>query len=583
MDKTIYSGLFPVYQSASSETVKQHFIVRKVEFNRIIESLKRRKSGDSLQHELILGRRGSGKSTLLKRIEVEISDDAKLAKEFIAINFAEEQAGIYRLFDLWEAVLQELYNRLNIDRDITNFSKFRDNQEYTRYLYQCIHECCRLSKKHIVLLLDNFDRIVENMDDDGHLLREELINYNDIILIAASTRMDEHFWRYDKPFYEFFRKHHLNALSSDEAKELLIYWSREQGFGHVEKFVRNNPGKLENVRLLTDGLPRTMYFFMEIILQSEKPTNVDFLKKIMDDATPQYQERLSYLTSPQRKIVLEMAFFWEACSTKQLAEKCRMESKLVSAYLKELESKGVIQKIETNKRNNLYRIAERFFNMWLIVTQGNPEQKRRARWLSIFLESWYNSKELETITNRHITNLKSHQLKNREAVVLTKALSQSRYISVEERDEMLGLTKGLLTESNKLVELPDTIKNITEKALQYTKESGKKDRILLFEIWNGIFDNVEQRLIDIFRENTENQDTLLYELLVQQQKSLVYNAFTHPEFGEQLQHQYAVLYYVCMILNGYTDNNLMLKIPPELESTINDVLETIKDSQELYQ
>ena len=50
-------------------------------------------------------------------------------------------------------------------------------------------------KRKVVLLLDNFDRIVENFSDDGHLLREILINYNDIQLITTSTRMDEHFWK----------------------------------------------------------------------------------------------------------------------------------------------------------------------------------------------------------------------------------------------------------------------------------------------------------------------------------------------------------------------------------------------------
>ena len=92
-----------VYQAANSDyqSIKNNFIIRKVEYNIIIDAILNKKANDPLQHELILGRRGSGKSTLLKRIEIEIVENSKLNKNFIAINLPEEQAGIYRLFDLW--------------------------------------------------------------------------------------------------------------------------------------------------------------------------------------------------------------------------------------------------------------------------------------------------------------------------------------------------------------------------------------------------------------------------------------------------------------------------------------------------
>jgi len=691
MDKSINSDLFPVYQSANNENVKQNFVVRKTEFNLIIDALSNKKRHDSVQHELILGRRGSGKSTLLKRIEIELAESNDLKKKYIAINLAEEQAGIYRLFDLWEHVLQEIHCKLNLNEPLKEYSEFDDEQYYTRYLFQCIHECCQKIHKRAVLLLDNFDRIVENLNDNGHLLREELINYSDIVLIAASTRMDEHFWEYDKPFYEFFRRHHLEALSSSEAKELLIHWSQSLGLPKIEEFVRNHTGKMENIRLLTDGLPRTMYFYMEIVLQNEKPLHVDFLKKIMDEATPQYQERLNYLTSPQRKIVLEMAFIWEACSTKQLSEKCKMESKLVSAFLKDLAGKGIVDVIPTGNRNNLYRISERFFNMWLIVTQGNPDQKRKARWLSIFLENWYDAKELEGLVQLHIDNLKNKKILPQESLLLTKGLSQSKYTSSLERDTMLELSDSI--QHNQLIELPKKIAVIGDKivkcveagnykqahklaesieiekdgfkefafeyilgeegncseaehyyklaiekghtkamynlgllytnqrnfseaehyyklaiekghtkamfnlglmyyqnntnkeqALLYMQKSGDKAFTLLFEIWNGIFNDVENRLIELLKDSTEDLSLFLVKgLLVHHQKSVVYNVFTHPEIGKQLQEQYTVLYYACLILNGYTENNLMLKIPPELESTVKDVLEDIKTHQKYYE
>ena len=89
-----------IYQSGNSdnETIKKGFIVRQTEFQIIMEALSRRSAKDPLQHELILGRRGSGKSTLLKRIEIDIEET--LSQKYIPIYLAEEQASVYRLFDL---------------------------------------------------------------------------------------------------------------------------------------------------------------------------------------------------------------------------------------------------------------------------------------------------------------------------------------------------------------------------------------------------------------------------------------------------------------------------------------------------
>jgi TPR repeat protein len=460
-----------VFQSANSDSqsIKNNFIIRKTEFSIIIDSILIKKVNDPLQHELILGRRGSGKSTLLKRIEVEIVENPMLNKKYIPIYLAEEQAGIYRLFDLWEQVLEELKLHSKIEISIQEYASFKDNHDYTRYLYTLINEACAKSKKKIILLLDNFDRIVENFDDDGSLLRETLINHNDIQLITGSTRMDEHFWRHDMPFYEFFRRHRLEALSREEINLLLNHWSDSLDIPVLKDFVKNNPGKIENIRILTDGLPRTLQFFIQIVLQKSETTTYEYLKKTMDNVSPLFQERLNALPAQLRKTVLEMSFIWEACTTKQLVEKARMESKLISANLNTLVDKGLVDKIATSKKQHLYRLSERFFNMWLIVTQGNPEQKRKAKWLSIFLENWYDEGDLKRLASEHISKLKKGETDWDHALVFSKALSQSKHISLTERDTIIKLTEKLKCKGSEycLIELPEKYSEIWKKINKY--------------------------------------------------------------------------------------------------------------------
>jgi TPR repeat protein len=190
-----------------------------------------------------------------------------------------------------------------------------------------------------------------------------------------------------------------------------------------------------------------------VLLHDDNLYGFDYLKKVMDKATPLYQERLNSLTPPLRKIVQEMAFLWEACPTKTLVEKCRMESKLLSSNLKQLDRYGIVDTLETGKKNHLYRISERFFNMWLIVTQGNPDQRRRAKYLTLFLESWYDEQELRSLAREHLGALRNKKISFDKAMALSKGLSQSQFLPTEERDELIELTRAL-NPADEAAELP---------------------------------------------------------------------------------------------------------------------------------
>ncbi len=695
-----------LYQAANSDNaaIKNNFVIRQAEFEIIVSSIMSKADKDPVQHELILGRRGSGKSTLLRRIQAEIEENKTLQKKYIAVNLAEEQAGIYRLFDLWEEVLKELSIKLGkpLALELKEYGEFDNDQAYTRYLYTVIHETLVKYKKKVVLLLDNFDRIVGNFSDDGHLLRETLLNYNDIQLVAGSTRMDEHFWQYDQPFYEFFRRHRLEALSTKEIIELLNHWSHLMELPQLAVFAKNNIGKIEAIRILTDGLPRTLQFFIQILLQNSDLYGYEYLRKVMDNVTTLYQERLNNLPAAQRKIIAEMAFIWEACATKELVEKCRMESKLISANIKQLSNAGIIDTITTDKKNHLYRISERFFNMWLIVTQGNPEQKRKAKWLSIFLESWYDAAELQQLTSDHISNLKNKKLGYDKALVFTKAFAQSRYTSTAQRDELLELTTAMQPKNSdfSLLALPkkyadlknDIVKLIEEKdfnaahqlvaeieneadgikffvegylfdeeqkkseaekyyllaiekglekalfnlAVLYHEQQkfaeaekywllaidkgelkslnnlaglyyegnikkpssldltstyntkvkgnilGIRNQIII-EVWNGIFENLQNKITALLKESNYDKLNWFFEqLLIQEQLNLVFNLFTDAAHGPELQKRYAPLYYAVLLLNNKTENNLTLRIPPEIMPTVNEIIDSVKKGQQFY-
>lgn len=432
---------FNYYQNANADAnaVKANFLVRQYEYDVILEDLLRHPEKGAVQHYLILGRRGSGKSTLLRRIQVEINTNSKLASHYIALNLAEEQANIYRLFDLLEEIVRELESQ---GFDITWPTSY-EVSIYSNELLSVIHEALESVEKKLVVLLDNIDRVFENLGEDASLLRAYLQNFGDIKIIGGSTRMTEHFWAYDQPFYEFFRVLRLQPLDKEEVRHLLLNWGEKINTPLLKEFIEKRPGQLETVRILTDGLPRTLQFFVNILLTEEPQTGYDYVRHIMDMVTPLYQERLNHLPPAQRKIVLQLAFRWESVGAGELAKAARMENRVVSAQLNQLIDKGVVDKIETGTKNHLYRLSERFFNLWLIFTQGGPKEKRKAKYLAIFLENFYDAEELVERAMKHLELLNEKSIGPDKAVLLTKAYSQVSYTPSWLRDSLIDRTREL--------------------------------------------------------------------------------------------------------------------------------------------
>jgi hypothetical protein len=252
--------------NASYEDIIKNFTVRTDEFGKVITDIKNTDKESSFQHYVFVGRRGSGKSTLLRRIEAEVYTNKRLMKEYECVNLGEEQSGIYKIYDLWDNVIRDL-NTKGYQIEEIDFRTYKDDlKEYTKKLHRQIINSIRSKKKRLILLIDNIDRVLKNLGEDTDLLRELLMNYLDIRIIGGSTYMSEYFWEYDQPFYQFFTIRHLEPLSLNEINDLLIHWSEVKNLPELKDVITKHPGKLQSIRMLTDGTPRTMLIFVDMLL-----------------------------------------------------------------------------------------------------------------------------------------------------------------------------------------------------------------------------------------------------------------------------------------------------------------------------
>ena len=93
----------------------------------------------------------------------------------------------------------------------------------------------------------------------------------------------EFHYDYSEPFFEFFKVIPLEELNQEETVELLLQLSKIYQAGVVKDIVKNNPGRIEALRRLTSGAPRTMILLFEIFLHHEKGDSFQDLEIIYPD------------------------------------------------------------------------------------------------------------------------------------------------------------------------------------------------------------------------------------------------------------------------------------------------------------
>lgn len=390
------------------------FIVRLNKMGKIFKDIKNSTMERPEQHILIEGQRGMGKTTLLLRLAYQVENDPSLNSWLIPLVFNEEQYTVNSLASLWELVAQNLGDKYLIFRDLyaimdSNYERFEEAEEqYEIYIFNLLVQALQRYDKKLILFIDNFGEMFNKLEGESQRLREVLMTCAEIRVIAASSVVSEAFFEYNEPLYEFFKIEQLKELSLEETKKLLLKLGETYGQEKIKSIVENEPERVETLRRLTGGVIRTIVLLFEIFIDDEKGGAFRDLKNVLDRVTPLYKHRMDDLKSQQQRIVDAIAMNWDAMPVKEIAKKTRIPSKTISAQLKKLEKNGIVQIIETNTKNHLYIIRERFFNIWYLMRNGRKGDTNRVIFLARFLESWLSPKELRNRVERFVDNFENN-------------------------------------------------------------------------------------------------------------------------------------------------------------------------------
>ena len=371
------------------------FCVRTHEFESLVESLSAC-TGDSNQHQIVIGPRGSGKTSLLLRVAAEVRRNADLATCFFPIVFAEESYEVSTAGEFWLECLARLADQAperedapNLHGTLTDLRAIQDDQMLSERCLATLLDFADREGKRLVLMVENLNMMFRDMMDSqaGWRLRKILQTEPRIILLASATSRFNEIDRPDHALYDLFRVLTLSPLTTDECA---VLWETVSGQSRPTKTIRP-------LEILTGGSPRLLTIVARFGAGLSFRELMNNLLDLVDDHTEYFKSHLESLAVQERRVYLVLADLWTPAFTNEIAKRARLGTSKCSAQLTRLVERGAVLVAGGSARRKQYYLSERMYNIYYLLRRG---QDRLVEVLIRFMEAYYSPEKWWEIGTR---------------------------------------------------------------------------------------------------------------------------------------------------------------------------------------
>ena len=132
-------------------------------------------------------------------------------------------------------------------------------------------------------------------------------------------------------------------------------------------------------------------------------------------------------------------------------------------------------------KNKIYKIEERFFNIWYLMRFGRKKDRNRVEWLVRFLSIWYTKEELQSKCTQLIKATKNNKIKEHYLYHMSEALSYTGQLDIKTEYLLKNTVKEYFEkfQSNYCKEISLTDAEVIKKALEFVKNEQSNEAIKL--------------------------------------------------------------------------------------------------------
>ena len=416
------------------------YCVRTEEFDSIVEML--RESDDrSNPHRIVIGPRGSGKTSLLLRVAAEIRRDACLSRRFFPVVLAEESYEVGSAGEFWLECLSRLADQApprgdapDLGRTVEDLRAIRDDRTLGDRCLGALLDFADRERVRLVLIVENLNMLFQDMADPETewRLRQTLQTEPGIFLLGSATSRFDAIDDSDRALFDLFKLVFLRPL---DAGDCAVLWERVS-----ER--RPAPETVRALRILTGGSPRLIAILARFGANRSFGELMGELLDLVDDHTEYFKSHLDALPAQERRVYLALADLWKPATTREVADRTRLDTSKCSAQLGRLVDRGAVEVTGGGPRRKQYYLTERLYNIYYLLRRSRgPEPMIEA--LVRFMEAFYSPRELADIGVALFRDYDVDAGSERFAGPMLRRLIDSPALAAH-RDEMLAaLREGL--------------------------------------------------------------------------------------------------------------------------------------------
>jgi tetratricopeptide (TPR) repeat protein len=348
----------------SEATIRTVATGREADLKEILGTVRANLGADTIQHLILSAPRGYGKSFMMRHVQIEVERIARDEKLPLAVVLTpEEMPHVKEPETLLRELTRALVGGPGADAELTWHEDDGEALEAAmRALEAAIRE--KLGENGLcVALVENFDVLLRRAfprDVHRSRLRAFLTQRESRLVLIAASASGAFDRDYDSRLFQAFKEVALEPWSIEDCLAFFDRQRKDAGKPPLDDFAR---ARAKAVALFIGGTPRLATLLGDVLLGEDVLRAADLLKRLVDELTPYYKERIEALPGRSQKLLDALLRGGEPATPSEIARrvKANSQSAIAGPFSDLAKERIVVGEKAPGSAEVLYRVADRVF------------------------------------------------------------------------------------------------------------------------------------------------------------------------------------------------------------------------------